>query len=79
MKTVKIVLQQYCHEYRVLGDLQTSYGFGDNPELAREDAVYGADIGNHARDHLLGFGDYKVQEDENGDHWVSQINKITLK
>ena len=75
MKTVKTVSQQYCHEYRLRRDIHTSYGFGDTPEEARADAVYGSDDGNnHARDHSLGFGDWRVQEDSKGEHWINRIS-----
>jgi hypothetical protein len=74
MKLIKTVRQSYAHEYRQLGDLHTSYGFGETPEDAREDALYGTG-GNAARDHGQGFGDWKVQEDRDGEHWLIQINK----
>ena len=72
------ILQQHCHEYRCLGDLQPSYGFGATPEEAREDAVYGSDRpDDSARDHYLGFGDWRIQIDEENSMWVTKINKST--
>jgi len=51
--------KQYCHEYRKLGDLKSSYGLGNTPEEARNHALYGQDNGGIARDHDLGFGYWK--------------------
>ena len=77
MKTIETISQQYCHEYRKLGDLHASYGFGSSPEAARQDAVYGQDNGSEdtGRDHPLGFGDWELQEDENREYWVTMTNK----
>lgn len=67
---------QFCHEYRAKGDLHTSYGFGDTEAEAREKAVYGPDReGESARDHELGFGDWILRVDREGDQWVKQVNK----
>ena len=48
--------KQYCHEYRKLGDLDSSYGLGNTPQEARENALYGQDNGDTSRDHNLGLG-----------------------
>ena len=74
MNLIKIIRQSYAHEYRAQGDLHTSYGFGKTPEEARENALYGT-AENAARDHGQDFGDWKVQEDRDGEHWLTQINK----
>ncbi len=69
MKLIKFHPQSFCHEYRRKGDLRTSLGFGDTPESARRNAVYGPhDEDNTARDHPLGFGDWELREDRDGDH-----------
>lgn len=57
------------------GDLDPSYGFGTTPEKARQNAVYGADReDDSARDHYLGFGDWKMETDEKNAAWVERVN-----
>ena len=68
--------KQYCHEYRKLGDLNSSYGLGSTPEKARNNALYGQDNGDTARDHNLGLAYWK----EVGDYMEKfQVAKVLLR
>jgi hypothetical protein len=75
MELVTIIKDKFCHEYRILGDIHSSYGFGDSEAEARAKSVYGSDQkGSTARDHPLGFGCWRIEIAEDGALFIDEAS-----